>query len=41
MKLIIEAEWQKEHARARAVGDQRDPEPDAEHADDADEKVYE
>lgn len=41
MKMIIEAEWQKEHARALAVGDQRDPEPDAEHADDADEKVYE
>ncbi|MBM4395656.1 MAG: acyl-CoA/acyl-ACP dehydrogenase [Deltaproteobacteria bacterium] len=38
MSMIIEAEWQKEHARRR--GALRDPEQDAERAGDLDEKDY-
>lgn len=40
MSMIIEAEWQKEFAK-RDQSATRDPEPDAAHADDAEEKVYE
>ena len=41
MSLIIEAEWSKELARRDRDHPLRDPELDAEHAGDADEKVYE
>jgi alkylation response protein AidB-like acyl-CoA dehydrogenase len=40
MSMIIEAEWHKEYSRRNQAAT-RDPEPDAAHADDADEKVYE
>lgn len=39
MALIVQTEWYKEYARTQAAV--RDPEPDAEHAFDEDEKVYE
>ncbi len=39
MALIVQTEWYKEYARHAAAV--RDPEPDAEHAFDQDEKVYE
>jgi alkylation response protein AidB-like acyl-CoA dehydrogenase len=41
MSLIIEAEWNKELAKHTADEHPRDVEADAEHAGDADEKVYE
>lgn len=40
MSMIVEAEWHKEYSR-RDQGKTRDPEPDAAHADDVEEKVYE
>ena len=41
MSLIIGTEWYKEQDALQASGVTRDSEPDAEHADDADEKVFE
>ncbi len=40
MSMIIEAEWHKEYSR-RDQAPTRDPEPDAAHAGDLEEKVYE
>ena len=40
MSLIIGTEWYKEQEAAEAAGLTRDPEPDAEHAGDLDEKDY-
>lgn len=43
MSMIIEAEWNKEYSRRKqgVASPTRDPEPDATHADDLQEKVYE
>ncbi|OIP30268.1 MAG: acyl-CoA dehydrogenase [Deltaproteobacteria bacterium CG2_30_63_29] len=41
MSLIIGTEWYKEYETQYRAGRTRDPEPDAAHADDTDEKVYE
>jgi alkylation response protein AidB-like acyl-CoA dehydrogenase len=40
MSMIIEAEWHKEYSKRNQAAT-RDPEPDAAHADDVEEKVYE
>jgi hypothetical protein len=41
MSLIIGSEWYKEQAARDERGGERDPEPDAERADDVAEKVFE
>jgi alkylation response protein AidB-like acyl-CoA dehydrogenase len=41
MSLIISSEWYRERKAIEVRGGQRDPELDAAHADDLDEKVYE
>jgi len=40
MSLIVGTEWYKEYEAIEAAAATRDPEPDAEHADDLDEKDY-